>query len=127
MESGSKYRHRHRRRAGADRPGDPRGEHGFGGRDRHPAPRPGRTRQDRKLRPADIAGATFTLSNLGMYNVDAFLAIVNTPQAAILAVGRIADRVVPVNGQAAVKPMLTLSLSCDHRVVGRRPRRTVPR
>jgi pyruvate dehydrogenase E2 component (dihydrolipoamide acetyltransferase) len=73
--------------------------------------------QQRKLRPADIAGATFTLSNLGMYNVDAFLAIVNTPQAAILAVGRIADRIVPVNGQAVVKPMLTLSLSCDHRVV----------
>ena len=73
--------------------------------------------QQRKLRPADIAGATFTLSNLGMYNVDAFLAIVNTPQAAILAVGRIADRVVPVNGQAVVRPMLTLSLSCDHRLV----------
>ncbi len=73
--------------------------------------------QDRKLRPADIAGGTFTLSNLGMYNVDAFQAIVNTPQAAILAVGRIAERVVPVNGQAAVRPMLTLSLSCDHRVV----------
>ena len=73
--------------------------------------------QHRKLRPADISGATFTLSNLGMYNVDAFLAIVNTPQAAILAVGRIADRIVPVNGQPGVKPMLTLSLSCDHRVV----------
>jgi pyruvate dehydrogenase E2 component (dihydrolipoamide acetyltransferase) len=73
--------------------------------------------QGHKLRPADIAGATFTLSNLGMYNVDAFMAIVNTPQAAILAVGRIADRIVPVNGQAAIKPMLTLSLSCDHRVV----------
>jgi pyruvate dehydrogenase E2 component (dihydrolipoamide acetyltransferase) len=73
--------------------------------------------QNRKLRPADIAGATFTLSNLGMYNVDAFMAIVNTPQAAILAVGRIADRLVPVNGQAVIKPMLTLSLSCDHRVV----------
>jgi pyruvate dehydrogenase E2 component (dihydrolipoamide acetyltransferase) len=73
--------------------------------------------QNRKLRPADIAGATFTLSNLGMYNVDAFMAIVNTPQAAILAVGRIADRLVPVNGQAVVRPMLTLSLSCDHRVV----------
>jgi pyruvate dehydrogenase E2 component (dihydrolipoamide acetyltransferase) len=73
--------------------------------------------QGRKLRPADIAGATFTLSNLGMYNVDVFMAIVNTPQAAILAVGRIADRIVPVNGQPAVRPMLTLSLSCDHRVV----------
>lgn len=70
-----------------------------------------------KLRPADIIGGTFTLSNLGMYNVDAFNAIVNTPQAAILAVGRIAERVVPVNGQIVVRPMMVLSLSCDHRVV----------
>jgi pyruvate dehydrogenase E2 component (dihydrolipoamide acetyltransferase) len=73
--------------------------------------------QNRKLRPADISGGTFTLSNLGMYKVDAFNAIVNTPQAAILAVGRIADRIVPVNGQAVIRPMLVLSLSCDHRVV----------
>ena len=70
-----------------------------------------------KLRPADITGGTFTLTNLGMYNVDAFNAIINTPQAAILAAGRIADRVVPVNGQPAVRPMLTLTLGCDHRVV----------
>ena len=73
--------------------------------------------QNRKLRPADIAGGTFTLTNLGMYNVDAFSAIVNTPQAAILAVGRIAERVVAVNGQAVVRPMMTMTLSCDHRVV----------
>ncbi len=70
-----------------------------------------------KLRPADISGGTFTLTNLGMYNVDAFNAIVNTPQAAILAVGRIADRVVAVGGQPAVRPMMTLALSCDHRLV----------
>jgi len=73
--------------------------------------------QSRKLRPLDISDGTFTLSNLGMYNVDAFNAIVNTPQAAILAVGRIADRVVPVNGQVVIRPMMTLTLSCDHRVV----------
>lgn len=70
-----------------------------------------------KLRPADIAGGTFTITNLGMYNVDAFSAIINPPQAAILAVGRIVDRVVPVNGQPAVRPMMILTLSCDHRVV----------
>ena len=70
-----------------------------------------------KLRPNDITGGTFTLSNLGMYGVDVFNAIVNPPQAAILAVGRIAERVVPLNGQPAVQPMMTLSLSCDHRVV----------
>ena len=69
-----------------------------------------------KLRPADITGATFTISNLGMYGVDAFTAIIVAPQAAILAVGRIADRVVPVEGKPAIRPMMTLTLSCDHRV-----------
>ncbi len=70
-----------------------------------------------RLRPDDISGGTFTISNLGMYAVDAFTAIINAAQAAILAVGRIADRVVPVDGQPAVRPTLILSLSCDHRVV----------
>jgi pyruvate dehydrogenase E2 component (dihydrolipoamide acetyltransferase) len=70
-----------------------------------------------KLSLNDLSGGTFTLSNLGMYGVDAFNAIVNPPQAAILAVGRVADRVVPLHGQPAVQPMLTLSLSCDHRAV----------
>jgi pyruvate dehydrogenase E2 component (dihydrolipoamide acetyltransferase) len=70
-----------------------------------------------RLRPQDLAGGTFTITNLGMYAVDAFTAIINAPQAAILAVGRIADRVVPVNGQPAVRPMLVACLSCDHRVL----------
>ena len=65
----------------------------------------------------DLQGGTFTVSNLGMFGIDSFNAIVNPPQAAILAIGRIADRVVPVNGQPAVQPMMTLTLSCDHRVV----------
>jgi pyruvate dehydrogenase E2 component (dihydrolipoamide acetyltransferase) len=69
-----------------------------------------------KLRPADIADATFTISNLGMYHVDAFNAIITPPQAAILAVGAIADRVVAVDGKPAVRPIVTLTLSCDHRV-----------
>jgi len=73
--------------------------------------------QSRKLKPADLAGGTFTLTNLGMYGVDGFNAIVNTPQAAILALGRITDRVVPVDGEPAVRPMLTMTLSCDHRLV----------
>src|SRR5216684_6378099 len=55
--------------------------------------------------------------NLGMYGVDAFSAIVNPPQAAILAVGRITDRVVPVDGQPAVQPTMVLTLSCDHRAL----------
>jgi pyruvate dehydrogenase E2 component (dihydrolipoamide acetyltransferase) len=70
-----------------------------------------------RLQPSDIADATFTISNLGMFHVDAFTAIIVPPQAAILAVGAIAERVVAVNGQAAVRPMMTLTLSCDHRVV----------
>lgn len=70
-----------------------------------------------KLRPEDLQGGTFTISNLGMYGVDAFNAMVNPGQAAILAVGRIADRVIALNGQATVLPVLVLSASFDHRVV----------
>lgn len=73
--------------------------------------------QSGKLAPADLADGTFTISNLGMFGVERFNAIVNPPQAAILAVGAIVDRVVPVNGQPAVQPMMTLTLSCDHRIV----------
>jgi len=69
-----------------------------------------------KLRPVDISDATFTISNLGMYKVDRFSAIITPPQAAILAVGRMADRVVAVEGKPAVRPMMTLTVSCDHRV-----------
>jgi len=70
-----------------------------------------------RLRPADLTGATFTISNLGMFDIDSFSAIITPPQAAILAVGRIANRVVPVNGVAVVRPMLSLTLSSDHRVL----------
>jgi pyruvate dehydrogenase E2 component (dihydrolipoamide acetyltransferase) len=69
------------------------------------------------LRPADVSGGTFTISNLGMYGIDAFSAIITPPQAAVLAVGRIADRVVPVDGKPGIRPMLTMTLSSDHRVV----------
>jgi pyruvate dehydrogenase E2 component (dihydrolipoamide acetyltransferase) len=70
-----------------------------------------------RLQPADITGATFTISNLGMFGVDAFTAIIVPPQAGILAVGAIADRVVAVNGEPRVRPMMTLTLSSDHRIV----------
>ena len=70
-----------------------------------------------KLSPADITGATFTISNLGMYHVDSFTAIIVPPQAGILAVGAMKERLVPVMGGVAVKPMMTLTLSCDHRVL----------
>lgn len=70
-----------------------------------------------RLHPSDISGATFTISNLGMYHVDAFSAIIVPPQAAILAVGSIANRVVPVEDRPGIRPMMTLTLSCDHRVI----------
>jgi len=70
-----------------------------------------------RLHPPDVADATFTISNLGMYGIDAFSAIITPPQAAVLAVGRISDRVVPVDGRPGIRPMMTLTLSSDHRVV----------
>ncbi|HYL67664.1 MAG TPA: dihydrolipoamide acetyltransferase family protein [Candidatus Limnocylindria bacterium] len=70
-----------------------------------------------RLRPADISGGTFTISNLGMYKVDAFSAIITPPQAAILAVGNISDRVVAIDGKPGIRPMMTMTLSSDHRVV----------
>ncbi|MBI4265356.1 MAG: 2-oxo acid dehydrogenase subunit E2, partial [Acidobacteria bacterium] len=70
-----------------------------------------------RLQPADLGGATFTISNLGMLEVDAFTAIIVPPQAGILAVGAITDRVVAVDGQPRVRPTMTVTLSSDHRVV----------
>jgi pyruvate dehydrogenase E2 component (dihydrolipoamide acetyltransferase) len=70
-----------------------------------------------RLRPDDVRGGTFTISNLGMYGVDAFQAIVNAPQAAILAVGRIAERPWVETGELVVRPVLTLTVSFDHRAV----------
>jgi pyruvate dehydrogenase E2 component (dihydrolipoamide acetyltransferase) len=70
-----------------------------------------------RLHPPDVSGGTFTISNLGMFGIDAFSAIITPPQVAVLAVGRIADRVVPVDGQPGIRPMMTITLSSDHRVV----------
>jgi pyruvate dehydrogenase E2 component (dihydrolipoamide acetyltransferase) len=70
-----------------------------------------------KLQSADIEGGTFTISNLGMFGVEQFVAVLNPPQAAILAVGATEDRVVAVDGQPAVRPMMTVTLTCDHRAV----------
>ena len=70
-----------------------------------------------RLRPPDIAGATFTISNLGMHHVDAFTAIITPPQVAVLAVGSISNRVVPIDGTPGIRPIITLTLSSDHRVI----------
>ena len=73
--------------------------------------------QKKKLFPLDYEGGTFTVSNLGMLGVDSFTAIINPPQCAILAVGRAAPRVVADDGMFAIKPMMTATLSADHRIV----------
>jgi pyruvate dehydrogenase E2 component (dihydrolipoamide acetyltransferase) len=70
-----------------------------------------------KLAPDDVFGGTFTVSNLGMYGVDFFQAIVNGSQAAILGIGRTAPRVLALEDRPEVRPAMTLSLSCDHRLV----------
>lgn len=70
-----------------------------------------------RLRGGDLSQKSMVVSNLGMYGVDAFVAIIDPPDPMILAVGRIADRVVPVEGQAAIRPMSTLTLSVDHRAL----------
>lgn len=77
----------------------------------------GRAREGR-LRPEDVQGGTFTLSNLGMYGIDRFTAILNPPQAGILAVGRVAKRPVVGEGdEVVVRPVATLTLTADHRVI----------
>jgi len=70
-----------------------------------------------QLSPDDLTGGTFTLTNLGMYRVDSFHAILNPPQSAILAIGRIVERPVVIDGQLAVRRTVVLTLSCDHRVL----------
>jgi pyruvate dehydrogenase E2 component (dihydrolipoamide acetyltransferase) len=70
-----------------------------------------------RLRPNDLAGGTFTISNLGMFHIDSFCAIITPPQAAILAVGQITERVIAMDSVATVRPMLSLTISCDHRVI----------
>jgi pyruvate dehydrogenase E2 component (dihydrolipoamide acetyltransferase) len=80
----------------------------------------GRAREA-KLRAEDIEGGTFTISNLGMYAVESFTAVLNPPQAAIVAVGATEERVVPADGGTAVRPMVTLTGTFDHRAVDGAP------
>ena len=71
----------------------------------------------RTLTATELRGATFTLSNLGMYGIEHFSAIINPPEVAILAVGAVQERVVAVEGRAVVRPMLQLTINVDHRAV----------
>jgi pyruvate dehydrogenase E2 component (dihydrolipoamide acetyltransferase) len=70
-----------------------------------------------RIAPADLEGATFTVSNLGMFGIDRFEGIINAPQAAILCVGAVRDRPVAAEGSVAIRPMATLTLACDHRIL----------
>jgi pyruvate dehydrogenase E2 component (dihydrolipoamide acetyltransferase) len=73
--------------------------------------------RDNKLKTDDLEGGTFTISNLGMYDVDVFTAVLNPPQASIVAVGQTRDMVVPRDGELHVLPIMTMTLTCDHRAV----------
>jgi pyruvate dehydrogenase E2 component (dihydrolipoamide acetyltransferase) len=71
----------------------------------------------KQIQPADMEGNTFTISNLGMFDIDEFTAIINTPDACILAVGKIKETAGVVNGEIAPVNLMKVTLSCDHRVV----------
>ncbi|WP_232696318.1 dihydrolipoamide acetyltransferase family protein [Brevibacillus daliensis] len=81
----------------------------------------GRAARESKLLPANMQGGTFTISNVGMYEVDMFTPIINQPESAILGVGRIAEKAIGVNGELKLRPMMTLSLSFDHRIIDGSP------
>lgn len=71
----------------------------------------------RALKPAEYSGGSITVSNLGMFGMDAFIAVINPPQSAILAVGAVGDKAVVRDGQVVVRKVMTATLSCDHRVI----------
>jgi pyruvate dehydrogenase E2 component (dihydrolipoamide acetyltransferase) len=73
--------------------------------------------RERKLQPEEYTGATFSISNLGMFGIDEFTAIINPPEAAILAIGKAEEKVVVVDGEMVVQSRMRLTMSCDHRVI----------
>ncbi|MBA3347240.1 MAG: 2-oxo acid dehydrogenase subunit E2, partial [Actinobacteria bacterium] len=73
--------------------------------------------RDGKLQRADLEDGTFTISNLGMFGIEQFVAVLNPPQAAILAVGATVDTPVARDGEVVIRPLLTLTLTCDHRAI----------
>jgi len=77
--------------------------------------------RSKKLTPEHFQGGTFTVSNLGMYCVETFTPIINPPETAILGIGCTVEKPVVIEGQILVRPMMPLSLSCDHRVIDGAP------
>jgi pyruvate dehydrogenase E2 component (dihydrolipoamide acetyltransferase) len=73
--------------------------------------------RERRLKPEEYTGGTFSVSNLGMLDIDEFTAVINPPEAGILAVGRIVQKPVAENGQVVLRRRMRLTMSCDHRVI----------
>lgn len=81
----------------------------------------GELARDGGLSTEDMQGGTFSVSNLGMYEIDSFTAVINSPESGILAVGAVKDRIVPVDGEAVIRPIAQLSLTYDHRIIDGAP------
>jgi pyruvate dehydrogenase E2 component (dihydrolipoamide acetyltransferase) len=73
--------------------------------------------RERKLKPEEFTGSTFSVSNLGMFGIDQFTAIINPPEAGILAIGAVEEKPVVIDGQIVVRPRMRVTMSCDHRVI----------
>ena len=73
--------------------------------------------RERKLKPEEFTGSTFSVSNLGMFGIDQFTAIINPPEAGIIAIGTGEDRLVVEDGEAVVRKRVRITMSCDHRII----------
>jgi pyruvate dehydrogenase E2 component (dihydrolipoamide acetyltransferase) len=73
--------------------------------------------RERRLKPDEYTGATFTVSNLGMFGIDQFTAIINPPEAGILAVGTVEKKAVFIDGELVPRQRMRVTMSCDHRVI----------
>jgi pyruvate dehydrogenase E2 component (dihydrolipoamide acetyltransferase) len=73
--------------------------------------------RERKLKPEEFQGSTFSVSNLGMFGIDQFTAIINPPEAAIIAIGSSEDKLVVIDGEPVVRKRIRLTMSCDHRII----------
>ncbi|MCK7483224.1 MAG: 2-oxo acid dehydrogenase subunit E2 [Candidatus Moduliflexus flocculans] len=117
--AGRQHRHRHRHPGRADRPGAAPGQPQIDPPDRRRTPGPDPARLRSRLTLTDVQHGTFTISNLGMFGINQFRAVINPPESAILAVGAVVRKPVVVSEQdeIAVRPMVNITISADHRVI----------
>jgi pyruvate dehydrogenase E2 component (dihydrolipoamide acetyltransferase) len=73
--------------------------------------------REKKLQPEEYTGSTFSVSNLGMFGIHEFTGVINPPEAGLLAIGGIEDTPVAENGAVVIKPLMKVTMSCDHRVI----------